>query len=164
QDDYFDARYTHPEDFRFQLDDAAAWAKETSGESIGVAGLSGAYNQYILYGDELSNRVQFIGRELPNGDFRSLASPAGEDSAAPQSGKCAEFIRAVNEGGYGYVVTTPELDLNDPASAKRAPEGGWLRRASGAEQILREGRVAVFRIDGELRPADCAGAGAGRDG
>ena len=51
QDDYFDHRYDRPEDFRFQLDDAVRWAKPTSGLRIGVAGTSGAYNQYGFYGD-----------------------------------------------------------------------------------------------------------------
>jgi hypothetical protein len=149
QDDYLDNRYTRSEDFRFQIDELAEWAKETSGLSVGVAGTSGAYNQYLLYGDELSNRVQFIGRNLPAGDFRTL----GEDGGA---GNCPGFVEAVNDGGYDYVVTTPELDLNDPATAKTAPERGWLAGVYGAEELLREGRVSVFEITGELDPADCA--------
>lgn len=141
-DDYLDARYTVDDDFRFQLDDVADFAEQSADERFGVAGLSGAYNQYILYGDELANRVQYIGRRLGAGDFRAIE-------------RCPEFIRAVADGGYTYVVTTPELDLNDPATAKVSPEGGWLRRASGAQEVLREGRVSIFRIDGELAPADC---------
>ena len=57
--------------------------------------------------------MQFIGRELGAGDFRTL----GEDGG---TGKCTQFVEAINEGGYDYVVTTPELDLNDPATAKTA--------------------------------------------
>ena len=144
QDDYLDARYTNADDFRFQLDDAAAWAKGTSDERIGVGGLSGAYNQYLFYGDELSNHVQYIGRNLPAGDFRTIE-------------RCPDFIDAVNDGDYGYVVTTPELDLNDPATAKVSPEGGWLRSAAATEEVLRSGRVAVFRIDGELDPNAACG-------
>jgi hypothetical protein len=142
QDDYLEARYTNPDDLRFQLDDAAAWAKETSGEDIAVAGLSGAYNQYLFYGDRLSNRVSYVGRELPAGDFRAIDN-------------CPDFIAAIDDGGYGYVVTTPELDLNDPASAKVSPEAGWLRSSDGATELLRVGRVAVFEIDGELGPTAC---------
>ncbi|CAN5501348.1 hypothetical protein BH20ACT15_BH20ACT15_12710 [soil metagenome] len=141
-DDYFDSRYSNPEDLRFQIDDAVAWARDTSGERIGVAGLSGAYNQYVFYGDELSNHVQYIGRKLSSGDFRAV-----ED--------CPAFVDAVAAGDYEYVVTTPELDLNAPATAKASPEGGWLRRVAGADEILREGRVSVFRIDAEPDSADC---------
>ena len=64
----------------------------------------------------------------------------------------------MNEGDYDYVVTTPELDLNDPDTAQVSPEGGWMRGA-GAEEVLRNGRVSVFRIDGELSPEDCGGEG-----
>ncbi len=163
QGDYLDARYTRSEDLRFQLDDVARWAKPIGGERIGVAGLSGAYNQYILYGDELSNYVQVIGRELDAGDFRALGSGPGSDA-----GTCPQFFEAINDGGYDYVVTTPELDLNDPATAKVSPEGGWLRGGAeavrGAEQVLRSGRVTVFRITGELRAADCRDAGGGGGG
>ena len=150
QDDYLDSRYTRAEDFRFQLDELATWAKDTTGLEIGVAGTSGAYNQYLLYGDELSNRVQFIGQELPAGDFQSLGNPDEEGSA-----KCPQFIDAINDGGYEYVVTTPELDLNDPATAKTSPERGWLIGVGGAEEVLRDGRVSIFRIEGELDPGDC---------
>jgi hypothetical protein len=148
-DDYLDARYTNPDDFRFSLDALADWAKHTEDLDIGVAGFSGAYSQYVLYGDALDNRVQFIGRELPSGDFRTLAGDA-------EAGSCRAFVEAVNDGEYDYVATTSKLDLNDPAVDEPAPEGGWLRRMSAAEQELQQGRVALFRIDGELDPAECA--------
>jgi hypothetical protein len=145
QDNYFEDRYTRAEDFRFQLDDVGRWAKPTEGLRIGVAGLSGAYNQYIAYGDRLSNHVQYIGRELGSGDFRAATT-------------CPEFVRAANAGEYDYVVTTPELDLNDPATAKVSPEGGWMR-AAGGEEILREGRVAIFRVGGDLDESACGKGG-----
>ncbi|MGZ5310117.1 MAG: hypothetical protein ACXWZK_00135 [Solirubrobacterales bacterium] len=161
-DDYLDARYTHAEDFRFQLDELAAWAKDTSGLDIGVAGLSGAYSQYVLYGDRLDNRVQFIGRELDAGDFRSLGS--ADDGEGGEEGSCSAFIAAVNAGGYDYVATSSRLDLNAPDTDEPSPEAGWLRRAGGAEEELAVGRVAVFRIEGELDPADCAAPEAGAAG
>ena len=157
QDDYLDSRYTRGEDFRFQLDDVARWAKPTAGERIGVAGTSGAFSQYVLYGDELSNHVQYIGRELPSGDFRALGDP--DDDGASEAGKCPAFRAAVNDGGYDFVVTTPKLDLNDPRTASAQPEGGWLRTDPAAEEVLREGRTAIFRIVGELDPSGCGQKG-----
>ena len=75
QDDYLDNRYATADSFRFQLDDAVRWAKPTSGLRIGVAGTSGAFNQYGFYGDELANYVQYVGRHLPQADFaRSRAA------------------------------------------------------------------------------------------
>jgi hypothetical protein len=155
QDDYLESRYSRADDFRFQLDDVAAWAKPTAGERIGVAGSSGAFNQYVLYGDALSNEVQFIGRELPAGDFRTIANPERGDDGGRGPGKCPEFRRFVNAGEYDFVVTTPKLDLNAPATATASPEGGWLRGAAGAEEILREGRTSIFAISADLDPGTC---------
>jgi hypothetical protein len=141
-DDYFAHRYDREEDFRFQLDDAIRWAKPLSDQRIAVAGTSGAYNQYGLYGDDLSNYVQYIGRHLPEADFRAIT-------------KCAPFRRALNEGNYDYLVTTPELDLNNPATASASPERGWVIRDPAAQQVLNAGRVRVFRLTGDLNADGC---------
>jgi hypothetical protein len=142
QDDYFDHRYERPEDFRFQLDEAVRWANPTSGLRIGVAGTSGAYNQYGFYGDAVDNHVQYVGRHLPEADFQAIES-------------CPAFRQAVNDGDYDYLVTTPELDLNDPSTASPSPERGWVSGDPAAEEVLRSGRVAVFRISGPLTPSGC---------
>jgi hypothetical protein len=142
QDDYFVHRYSRAEDFRFQLDDAVRWAKPTSNLRIAVAGTSGAYNQYGFYGDDVSNYVQYIGRHLPEADFREI-------------GTCSEFRRTVNAGDYDYLVTSPSLDLNDPSHASPSPERGWVKNDPAVEEILHDDRVSVFRINGELDPAGC---------
>jgi hypothetical protein len=142
QDDYFAHRYDRAEDFRFDLDDAFAWAKDTSGERIAVAGTSGAYNQYGLYGDRLDNHVQYVGQTGPGGNFTRI-------------GKCADFREALNDGGYDYLVTTPDLDLNNPVRARTSPERGWVEGDPAADEILRVGRVAVFRLTGELATGGC---------
>jgi dolichol kinase len=143
QDDYFDHRYERSDDFRFQLDEAVRWANPTSDLRIGLAGTSGAFNQYGLYGDDLSNYVQYVGRNLPEADFRAITT-------------CPAFREAVNEGDYDYLVTTPELDLNDPSTARPSPERGWVSGDPAVTELLRSGRVAVFRIEGELTPSGCS--------
>ena len=145
QDDYFAHRYSRAEDFRFQLDDAVRWAKPTSDLRIAVAGTSGAYNQYGFYGDDVSNYVQYIGRHLPEADFRAIES-------------CAAFRSAVNDGHYDYLVTTPALDLNSPSTAETSPERGWVITDPAVEEIVHSGRVSVFRINGVLDPAGCGTA------
>jgi hypothetical protein len=145
QDDYFAHRYDRAEDFRFQLDDAVRWAKPTSNLRIAVAGTSGAYNQYGFYGDHVSNYVQYIGRHLPEADFRAIQS-------------CPDFRRAVNAGNYDYLITTPDLDLNNPSTAGPSPERGWVRGDAAAQPVLSSGRVSVFRINGELSPQGCGKA------
>jgi hypothetical protein len=146
QDDYFDHRYDRPEDFRFQLDDAVRWAKPTTGLRIAVAGTSGAYNQYGFYGDALDNYVQYVGRHLPEADFQAIET-------------CPVFRQAVNDGHYDYLVTTPTLDLNNPATASPSPEGGWVKNDPAVRQILHSGRVSVWRITGELSPDGCGPGG-----
>jgi hypothetical protein len=142
QDDYFDHRYTRAEDFRFDLDDAFVWAKETSGERIAVAGTSGAYNQYGLYGDRLGNYVQYVGQTGPRGNFTRIEN-------------CPDFREALNDGDYDYLVTTPDLDLNNPVRARTSPERGWIQDDPAVEQVLLVGRVAVFRLNGELAAGGC---------
>jgi hypothetical protein len=144
-DAYFDHRYNRPEDFRFQLDDAVRWAKPTSDQRIAVAGTSGAYNQYGFYGDAVSNYVQYVGRHLPEADFRAITS-------------CPDFRRAVNDGNYDYLITTPALDLNDPSTASASPERGWVIGDPAAEEVVHAGRVSVFRITGDLAPNGCGKA------
>ena len=106
----------------------------------------------MLYGGDLSNRVQYIGREGSGGNFRGLGN---SDRKGGGPGKCPQLMRAINEAGYDYVVTTPELDLNQPATARPSPERGWMLTQSGAEEVLHRGRVSVFRIDSELKPGEC---------
>jgi hypothetical protein len=142
QDSYFDHRYARAADFRFELDKAVLWAKPTSDLRIGVAGTSGAYNQYGFYGDDLDNYVQYVGRHLPEADFRSIES-------------CPAFRRAVNDGNFDYLITTPELDLNDPSRASPSPERGWVSGDPAVTEIIHSGRVSVFRINGQLDPAGC---------
>jgi hypothetical protein len=143
QDDYFAHRYSRAEDFRFQLDRAIAWAKPTSGLRIGVAGTDGAYNQYGFYGDEVDNYVQYIGRHLPEADFQAIET-------------CAAFRQAVNDGDYDYLITTPDLDLNNPATTSPSPERGWVKNDPAVEEVLHASRVSVFRVNGPLNPAGCA--------
>ncbi|HET9120017.1 MAG TPA: hypothetical protein VFN72_05755 [Solirubrobacterales bacterium] len=143
QDDYFAHRYDRSEDFRFQLDKAVQWAKPTSGLRIAVAGTSGAYNQYGFYGDKVDNYVQYVGRHLPEADFRAIET-------------CAAFRQAVNDGDYDYLITTPELDLNNPADASPSPERGWVKNDPALQEVLHASRVSVFRVNGRLSPAGCA--------
>jgi hypothetical protein len=148
QDDYFAHRYKGgDDDFRFQLDDAIRFAEDHPDSRIGVAGTSGAYSQYGFYGDDLSNYVQYVGRHLPEADFRAIT-------------KCAAFREAVNDGNYDYLITTPSLDLNNPGTAHASPEGGWIRGDPAAKLVLDSGRVAIFELDGDLSPAGCGGGAA----
>lgn len=140
-DDYLRSRYTR-DYFSFQPDGVATWAKPLSDERIAVAGSSGAFTQYTVYGDDLGNYVQYLGEEAPGGDFRPV-------------GGCKAFIQLLNRGDFDYLVTTPTLDLNRPTILTASPERVWVLRSGGAEEIRQRGLSSVFRITGELSDAGC---------
>jgi hypothetical protein len=80
------------------------WARGVGGARIGLSGTTGALFQYGLWGLDSSNEVTFIGERRDRGAFA-------------ESDECGGFVDASNEGGYGYVVTTPAYDQDDPESA-----------------------------------------------
>jgi hypothetical protein len=140
QDDYLRDRYTGA--FRFHLETAFGWANGVSDARVGLDGTSGAFQQYGLYGRDASNHVQFIGRPGEDGDFSQI-------------GSCPEWRRAVNEGRYDYLVTTPRLDLNHAGIAGNSPETGWANSDPALTRIVNEARIEVFRVDGALDPGAC---------
>ena len=140
--EYLNNRYSR-DYFSFQPDGVAVWAKEKSGKRVGVVGSSGAFTQYTLYGDDLGNYVQYLGREAPGGDFRRINT-------------CAALLRAIDRGRYDFLVTTPTLDLNKPTVLSSSPERVWLLRAAGATEVQQRGLTSIFRIDGRLAGSGCA--------
>lgn len=121
------------------LEAAFIWARDVSDSRIATITI----RQYPFYGNDLSNFVQYVGRR---GD---------DDSFVPITG-CAAWRRALNEGDYDYVVT----GSNFPGpGADRPPEADWTRDDPAARQILSDGPVAVFELDGELEPEGCSGSG-----
>lgn len=167
QRDYLDARYSaaaadYPREEQPAVElgqglgPAYEWARGIEGARIGLAGTTGALFQYGLWGLDSSNRVRFIGDRQDRGAFDEFA-------------ECPEWIAAVNEGDFDFVVTTPDYDQDDPGSATRPVEAAWIGAAANAERLpLAPGPLAslsprgrlvdVFRVGGPLDPAACAGA------
>ncbi len=118
-----------------------AWAQHVHGVRIG---LFGAFEQYPLIGQNVSNRVQFIGVAQPHRGFAVASS-------------CAQWRRAVNAGHYDYVVVSP-IGF---AGVRGVPALSWTQTSPDAHPILRQylGSVeyaVLFEITGRLNPADCA--------
>ncbi len=106
-------------------------------------GLVGSSRQYHLYGTDLSNHVQYVGRRGPDGAFSSVRG-------------CREWRRALDRGGYEYVVVTPANELFGTYTTKRPPELGWTRSSPKASVDLREpGGVTLFHLDGKLGTDGC---------
>ena len=138
---YLERRY---ENTRPQAELAAALrsARDIRDARIAIAGVRGVFNQYPLYGTDLSNHVQWLGER-------------GEHDAWLRIPTCERWRQAINEGSYTHVVTT--YDPFHPGRLTDTREALWTRADPASEQILRRGPVAVFEITGEMDPAGCVG-------
>jgi hypothetical protein len=127
---------------RLGLAPTLRWAQDVRDARIAVAGIRGVFNQYPLYGADLSNHVQWLGKR-------------GAHDAWLRIPTCEQWRRAVNAGGYTHVVTT--YDPFDPGQLTDTKEALWTREDPAATTILRDGPVDVFEIRGRMDPAGCAG-------
>ena len=82
------------------------------------------FKQYVFYGNDLSNHVQYVAHEGPHGAFTPIATdPADRTDVAA----CEEWLTALNEGDYDYVVIGPD----QRTQATAAGRGGLDRRRPG---------------------------------
>jgi hypothetical protein len=135
QKHYLEHRYADPSFAAPGLNAAFSWARDVSDARIATT----TTRQYPLFGTDLSNRVQYIGVERPHGGFVSPAS-------------CPAWRRAVNEGGYDYLVAS-----RDRVEAGKPPyplQARWAQRG-GARAILRKPPTVVFQLEGKLDPSAC---------
>jgi hypothetical protein len=108
--------------------------------------LVGSNRQYHLYGSDLSNHVQYVGRRGPAGAYTSVRS-------------CREWRRALDAGRYRYVVVTPANELFGTYTEERPPELGWTSSAPGARVLLHEpGGATLLGLSGPLGTRGCPGA------
>jgi hypothetical protein len=91
--------------------------------------------QYPLLGEDLTNRVQQLG--LPRGD-------AGFVKAS----SCAHWLRAVNRGGFDYLV------VGDRAGRADRDRNAQLAQTN-ASLVFERNSVEVFRLHGRLGPRAC---------
>jgi hypothetical protein len=137
QRDYLRDRYMDVLD-RVDLDRAYASARELTDSRIALAGTTAALRQYGFYGNELSNRVQYIGRRIPHDGYRAPVS-------------CEDWKDEVNRGRYRLLVTSPFFARVPRESVEMA----WARTDPAAVPVLRQGEVTVYRLAGRLDPNLC---------
>jgi hypothetical protein len=117
----------------------AALGRTLHDERIGI---EGGEIQYPLYGRDLSNHVQYVGEELPDGGFARI-------------GSCQAWRRAVNAGRYDRLVLMPAGALTHPRP-QPSPRIGWTESDPAARVTMRLPRgVVVLTLDGPLDPAAC---------
>jgi hypothetical protein len=113
---------------------------------VGVAGTYGGFFSYPLFGDDLSNAVQYIAHHGPHGSFTPIAS-------------CPAWRAAVNSGHFRYLVTTPGREFWRPKQLLPAPETRWVASDPNARVLYTRRAlgqtITVFELRGSLDPAAC---------
>ncbi len=115
------------------------WGKHQRDARIAVVGRGAAFGQYVFYGDDLSNHVQYIGKELNRGTFRPILD------------SCDDWRRQINDGDYDYVVTTPRFNESED---KQPKENRWTLSPQ-TKVLIKSGPARVFKVNGELRVKAC---------
>jgi hypothetical protein len=132
---YLENRYADPSFTTPGLTAAFAWSRDVTGSRIATT----STRQYPLFGTDLSNQVQFIGKEQPHGGFKAPAT-------------CRAWRKQLNAGDYGYVVAS--RDRIEPGKSPYPPQAGWTE-GLGAKPILKKPPTVVFKLSDRLDPSDC---------
>jgi hypothetical protein len=155
-DDYVKDRYqasTAPSDFPTGTKAALAWFNRANPHDSRIAVVGGrpGFKQYVFYGDDLSNHVQYVARHGSHGAYLPIASEAAQRGDDPNAAaECREWIDDLRAGGYDYAVIGP-----DQRTQSLAPiEATWTAAAGGSKLEERDD-VSVFQL-GNLDPAGCA--------
>ena len=133
--------------------EAYSLAHGLQGKRIGIAG-SGEifFGQYGFYGRDLDNYVQYIGVPGPDGTYRLATT-------------CREFRRRINAGDYNYLIVS-QYTQDSADSPYWYPIYAWVKTDPALEEVIAEPEVTpqpdyVFKVNGKLDPAGCAGLGSG---
>ena len=125
------------------------FGKRETDARIGVVGRASAFGQYFFYGDDLSNYVQYLGKELRRGTFRQIAD-------------CNDLRATINAGRYDYIVVTPRIRRETSIP----PEIYWVGGDPAARPVVSTGGAAgnvgdlagIFQLTGDLDPSTCPAA------
>ncbi len=99
--DYVNNRYqasTAPQDFPVGMKSALAWFNSANPHDSRIAVVGGrpGFKQYVFYGNDLSNHVQYVAQHGPHGAYLPIASEAAQHL---QRGPA--FVAAVRGVGAG---------------------------------------------------------------
>jgi hypothetical protein len=132
---YLKDRYANPTFAAPGLNAVFAATSRVSGERIATT----TTRQYPLFGTDLSNRVEYVGRHQPHGGF-----------VAPTS--CPEWRRLIDAGHFEYVVAS--RDRIEPGRPPYPASARWTEGPT-AKLILAVPPTKVFKLSGPLDPSRC---------
>src|SRR5262249_41279150 len=156
QRDYLDQRYssTAPDyptteqpsvELGQGLGAAYDWARTTHDQKVALSGTMGALFQYGLWGPDSSNDVRYVGHRGAHGSFTEIP-------------ECPEWIGALHDGNYDYVVTTPTYHQDAPAADTAPAQRSWISGAVNVQHVAGANLVDVWRVTGPLDPIACSAA------
>jgi hypothetical protein len=157
QQSYLRDRYTGPGTPSY-----VTWAQHVSNARIAVAG-DYTQIQYEMYGRDLTNYVQYVGRSEAHGGYAPITN-------------CRGWRQAINAGHYGYVLVSTSLVsrrsqvFGTPFSytiwTGTDPDSTLIRRdilaipaVPGFPGSTKYVGFSLFRIHGQLDPATCSSSG-----
>ena len=126
------------------------FARGLRDQRIGISGSSEIiFGQYGFYGAHLDNRVKYIGVPGPHGTYRLATT-------------CQAFRRQINAGDYDYLIIS-EFTQDSPGAEYWYPIYRWVKDDPALKLVVAEPKIVpqpdyVFKVDGKLDPAGCAGA------
>ena len=79
---------------------ALAWFNRADPHDSRIAIVGGrpGFKQYIFYGDDLSNRVQYVAKHGPHGAYLPIASEAAQQSQTPGAVQGRHFGLSARSG------------------------------------------------------------------
>jgi hypothetical protein len=161
-EDYLDDRYqaaTAPSDFPEGIKAALAWFNQEEPEDSRIAVVGGrpGFKQYVFYGNDLSNYVQYVAHPGPHGAYTPIASEAVQKLEAETEDvvqQCEEWRTALNDGDYDYVVIGPDQRTQSVPPV----EATWTGTDPAAGLLVsnEEDFVFVYELTGDLDPSRCS--------
>ena len=136
---------------------ALAWFNRANPHDSRIAVVGGrpGFKQYVFYGNDLSNHVQYVARHGPHGAYLPIASEASQHLQGGPAfvAQCQEWVRALDAGGYAYAVIGP-----DQRTQSVAPVEATWTEAAGGTRIETTDDVSVFKLNAPLSPGACTQA------
>ena len=117
------------------------WGRGLEDTRIAVVGRAAAFGQYVFYGPDISNHVQYVSQRTAHGGSRPIVS-------------CPAWRQALNNGEYDYVVITPQIGAS---AFSTPPEIAWTKDKA-AVPVIQTAPAAVFKLNGPLSAAGCSPA------